>query len=51
MKCTFVCVLPGLQDGHVSLRQLQALLRAAANEDSTLEEHLHYLEAHSNRCV
>lgn len=29
----------------MSLRQLQQLLQDAAREDSTLEEHLHYLEA------
>jgi hypothetical protein len=38
-----------LQDGRVSLRQLQGLLQAAAQQDSSLEEHLHYLQAHSNR--
>jgi hypothetical protein len=47
MRSAMVCV--ALQDGHVSLRQLQALLQAAAREDSSLEEHLHYLQAHSNR--
>ncbi|WIA22726.1 hypothetical protein OEZ86_009686 [Tetradesmus obliquus] len=37
------------KDGRVSLRQLQELLQAAARQDSSLDEHLHYLQAHSNR--
>jgi hypothetical protein len=47
MELATVCVAS--QDGRVSLRQLQALLQSAAQEDSSLEEHLHYLQAHSNR--
>lgn len=37
------------KDGRVSLRQLQELLQAATRQDSSLDEHLHYLQAHSNR--
>lgn len=40
-----------LQDGMVSLKELQAMLHEASKEFSHLEEHARFLEAKNKRCA